>query len=42
VDEYFVGRTAELAVLDGMLRGAISGSTRFVVVTGPAWIGKTS
>ena len=42
MDEYFVGRTAELAVLDSMVRGAVSGSTQFVVITGPAWIGKTT
>jgi hypothetical protein len=42
VDEYFVGRAAELAVLDGMLQGAVSGSSQFAVVAGPAWIGKTT
>jgi hypothetical protein len=42
VDEYFVGRTAELAVLDSLLRSAVSGSTQFAVIAGPAWIGKTT
>ncbi len=42
MEEYFVGRTAELAVLDSMLRSSVQGSTELAVIAGPAWIGKTS
>ncbi len=42
MDEYFVGRAPELAVLDGMLRIAAAGRSQVVVVRGPAWIGKTA
>ena len=42
MNEYFVGRTAELAVLDSLLRSAVPGSTQFAVIAGPAWIGKTT
>jgi len=42
VDEYFAGRTAELAVLDGLLRKAIAGCGQLGVVLGPGWIGKTA
>jgi DNA-binding CsgD family transcriptional regulator len=42
VDEYFAGRVAERAVLDGLLRDATAGQGRLGVVVGPAWIGKTA
>ncbi len=37
----FVGRTSETGVLDRMLDEVRSGATRWVVLTGPAGIGKT-
>ena len=42
MDEYFVGRAAELAVLDGLLREAVAGRGQLGVVVGPDWIGKTA
>jgi len=42
VDEYFAGRVAERAVLDGLLRDAAAGQGRLGVVAGPGCIGKTA
>jgi DNA-binding CsgD family transcriptional regulator/tetratricopeptide (TPR) repeat protein len=42
VDEYFAGRAAELAVLDGLLRRAAAGRGQLAVILGPGWIGKTA
>jgi len=42
VDEYFAGRTAELAVLEGLLCEAVAGCGQLAVVLGPGWIGKTA
>jgi len=42
VDEYFAGREAELAVLDGLLRKAAAGRGQLGVILGPGWIGKTA
>ena len=42
MDEYFVGRAAELAVLDRLLREAVAGHGQLGVVVGPGWIGKTA
>ena len=42
MDEYFVGRVAERAVLGGLLRDAAAGQGRLGVVAGPGWIGKTA
>ena len=42
VDEYFAGRVAERAVLDGLLRDAAAGQGRLGVVVGPGCIGKTA
>jgi DNA-binding CsgD family transcriptional regulator len=42
VDEYFSGRVAERAVLDGLLRDAAAGHGRLGVVVGPGCIGKTA
>jgi DNA-binding CsgD family transcriptional regulator len=42
VDEYFAGRAAELAVLDGLLRRAVAGRGQLGVILGPGWIGKTA
>lgn len=42
MDDLFVGRAPELAVLDGMLRTAMGGRSQLAVIRGPAWIGKTA
>jgi DNA-binding CsgD family transcriptional regulator len=42
VDECFVGRAPELAVLEGSLHGAAAGRSQVAVVSGQAWIGKTA
>jgi len=42
VDEYFAGRAAELALLDGLLRRAAAGRGQLAVILGPGWIGKTA
>jgi len=42
VDECFVGRGHELAILDGMLRGTAAARSQVAVVRGPDWIGKTA
>lgn len=42
VRDAFIGRTAELAVLDDELEQARAGRPRVVWVSGPAGIGKTS
>jgi DNA-binding CsgD family transcriptional regulator len=42
VDEYFAGRAAEFALLDGLLRRAAAGHGQLAVVLGPSWIGKTA
>ena len=42
MDEYFAGRAAELAVLDGLLRRAAAGRGQLAVILGPGWIGKTA
>jgi hypothetical protein len=42
VDEYFVGRAAELVVLDGLLRETVAGHGQLGVITGPGWMGKTA
>lgn len=41
-EEPFVGRDAELAVLDGMLADADAGSCRFALVTGEPGMGRTT
>ncbi|HET6194014.1 MAG TPA: ATP-binding protein, partial [Trebonia sp.] len=42
MDEYFAGRAAELALLDGLLRRAAAGRGQLAVILGPGWIGKTA
>ena len=42
MDEYFAGRAAELAVLDGLLRRAGTGCGQLAVILGPGSIGKTA
>ena len=42
MDEYFAGRAAELALLDGLLRRAAAGGGQLAVILGPGWIGKTA
>jgi DNA-binding CsgD family transcriptional regulator len=42
VEEYFAGRAAELAVLDGLLQKAVAGRSQLGVILGPGWIGKTA
>lgn len=42
MDEYFAGRAAELALLDGLLRRAAAGRGQLAVIVGPGWIGKTA
>ena len=42
MDEYFAGRAAELALLDGLLRRVAAGRGQLAVILGPGWIGKTA
>ena len=42
MDEYFAGRAAELALLDGLLRRAAAGRGQLAVILGPGRIGKTA
>ncbi len=42
MDEYFAGRAAELALLDGLLRRAAAGCGQLAVILGPGRIGKTA